>query len=59
VLTTRAHAREVAALRPRLDAAVVDRLGDDDVVAIDHGGVTVLRPSLSQREYALLTGRTP
>lgn len=55
VLTTRAHAREVAALRPRLDAALIDRLGADDVVAIDQVGVTVFRPMLSQREYALLT----
>lgn len=55
VLTTRTHAREVAALRPRLDAAAIDRLGADDVVAVDQGGVTVFRPTLSQREYALLT----
>jgi hypothetical protein len=55
VLTTRAHAREVATLRPRLEASVIDRLGDDDVVAIDHSGATVFRPSLTQREYALLT----
>jgi hypothetical protein len=55
VLTTRAHARAVAALRPRLDSSVIDRLAADDVVAVDHSGVTVFRPSLSQREYALLT----
>jgi hypothetical protein len=55
VLTTRADAREVAALRPRLEASVIDRLTDDDVVAIDHGGITVFRPALSQREYGLLT----
>lgn len=55
VLTTRAYARELASLRPRLDAAVIDRLGPEDVVAIDQSGVTVFRPALSQREYALLT----
>ena len=55
VLTTRAHAREVAALRPRLDASIIDRLAGDDVVAVDHSGVTVFRPALNQREYALLT----
>jgi hypothetical protein len=55
VLTTRAHAREVMMLRPRLDASVFGRLADDDVVAIDQGGVNVFRPSLSQREYGLLT----
>lgn len=55
VLTTRAYAREVAGLRPRLDAASIDRLGDDDVVAVDHSGVTVFRPSLSRPEYDLLT----
>jgi hypothetical protein len=55
VLTTRAHAREPATLRPRLDASVIDRLADEDVVAIDHSGVTVFRPSLTQREYGLLT----
>jgi hypothetical protein len=55
VLTTRAHAREVGALRPRLDAAVIDRLAPDDVVAIDQGGVSVFRPALDRQEYALLT----
>ena len=56
VLTTRAHAREVAGLRPRLDAAALDRLTDDDVVAVDHGGATVFRPSLTRAEYDLLMG---
>jgi hypothetical protein len=55
VLATRAHAREVTGLRPRLDATVIDRLAEDDVVAVDQGGVSVFRPSLSQREYGLLT----
>jgi hypothetical protein len=55
VLTTLAHAREVLALRPRLDASVIDRLTEDDVVAIDQGGMNVVRPSLSQREYGLLS----
>jgi hypothetical protein len=55
VLTTRAHARDVLALRPRLDASVIDRLTEDDVVAIDQGGMNVVRPSLSQREYSLLS----
>jgi hypothetical protein len=54
VLTTRAHVREVAALRPRLDVASIDRLDDDDVVAVDHRGVTIFRPSLSRAEYDLL-----
>jgi hypothetical protein len=54
VLTTRAHAGEVTALRPRLDAPTIERLADDDVVAVDHGGVTVFRPSLDPREYGLL-----
>src|SRR5436305_1411979 len=54
-LTTRAHARDVLALRPRLDATVLDRLTDDDIVAIDQSGLQVVRPSLSQREYSLLS----
>jgi hypothetical protein len=55
VLTTGAHARDVLALRPRLDASVLDRLTEDDIVAIDLGGMQVVRPSLSQREYSLLS----
>jgi hypothetical protein len=56
LLTTRAHARGLTALRPRLDTATIDRLTDEDVVAVDQAGVTVFRPSLSEREFQLLTG---
>lgn len=55
VMTTRGYARELASLRPRLDASIIDRLGPEDVVAVDQSGVTVFRPALSQHEYALLT----
>ena len=34
---------------------MIERLSDDDVVAIDHSGLTVFRPSLSRREYGLLS----
>jgi hypothetical protein len=34
---------------------VLDRLTEDDIVAIDQSGMQVVRPSLSQREYSLLS----
>lgn len=54
VLTTRAHVRSVAALRPRADLSALDRIADDDIVAVQQGGVSVFRSALSQREYQLL-----
>jgi len=45
IVTGRADARAVSAIRPRLDSSIIERMGADDLVAIDSTSVTVFRPA--------------